>query len=377
MAVQGNFETVFNEIFCSDLAARDALTGLVVEKLYDKVDLDQLFTVISPVATGDPAATLTYNAVYNAVKNTPATDCTIGTCDVSPEYASKVWAIAIAECRITLCTRALTPKFLAAWGKYKRVNPESDEYDFAVNQVAEMAADLIANTLLAKLWLSDTTLQTVPGTVADVLDAIDGFLVQIQPATDHMVDAGASPLKGEDLYKKIVDALDLYADNNVWGSTLENAKIYMDRSDARSLVGWLNGAGRNSGYDCTCIDPEGVVRADRYTVEGLTIHGLPVIVQPFEDMMSQFDEYSIGGVPNFHNLVVITPQENLQVGTPNRDDLAELDYFYDRKDRTYYFDIGYAYGAMVPTDHFTFVLGEKDNGGDGGDGGDGGTGNDD
>ena len=360
MAVQGTFATVFEDIFCSPQAAenRASVSGLIIEKLYDKVDLDRLFTVVSPVRTGDPAVALIYNAVYNAVKNTNALDCAITSCDVEPEYQAKVWAIALAECRHALCTRSLDEKFLAFWGKYKRANPGSDEYDFAVEQISDMLSDLIANTLLAKLWLSDTTFQAVPGTIDDLLDGIDGFFVQATGDTTNKVDAGATKLTGKDLYDKIVEAITLYQGSN-FGATLSDAIIYIDRTDAFGLVSWLNGAGRMSGYDCTCIDPDGVVRADRYTVDGFQIHGIEVRTQPFEDMMAQFTEYSTLGVPTFHNFVLITPQSNMLVGTGNEDDLAFFESFYDQKDRTFYFDIGYTYGAIIPTNNYTYVLGEK------------------
>lgn len=362
MAIQGNFASVFNTIFCSPQAAenRAELGGVIIEKLYDKVDIDRLFTVVAPVRTGDPVVAMIQEAVYNAVTNTTATNCNISSCDVTPEYQAKVWAIVLAECRHELCTRSLDEKFLAFWGKYKRVNPGSDEYDFVVDQITDILSDLIANSLLAKLWLSDTTFQQTPGTPAGTIDGIDGFLVQALADTDHFVDAGATQKKGEDFYNLIVEAIEKYQ-ASTFGTTLSNARIYMDRVEAFQLVAWLNAQDRTRGYNCQCIDPNGVVRADNFTVDGLMIHGLPVIVQPFADMMKQFTQYNTAGVPNYHNFALITAQENLLVGSGNEEDLAHFHSFYDENSRTFKFDIGYTYGAIIPTNHFAYVIGEVAN----------------
>lgn len=366
MPVQGNFATVFDTIFCSPQAAGNGqfVSQLIIEKLYDKVDLDRLFTITAPVRTGDPVVALIQDAVYNAVQNTTSTNCTISSCDVSPEYQAKQWVIMLAECRHALCTRGLDEKFLSFWGAYKRAHPGSDEYDFAIEQVAEMLSDLIANTLLAKLWLSDTSLQDTPGTIAGTIDGIDGFLVQALSDTDHKVDAGATKLTGKDLYEKLSETIAKYQDAH-FGQDMTDVRIYMDRKDVNSLVRWLNTEGRNSGYNCDCIDPDGVVRADRYTVQGLRIHGLEVIPQPFEDMMLAFSDYTEDDEPLYHNFALVTKKSNLMVGSGNEDDLAHFHSFYDEKDRTFYFDIGYTYGAVIPTNHFAYLIGEVPTGGGG------------
>src|SRR5690554_4557181 len=124
MGIQGNFEDIMDEIFCSAQAAKDGALQVLGEnlitRLYDEHNIRDLFTIVSPVQTGDAASALYYPAVYNAVKNTSGTDCTIGSCDVTPEYQAKVWSIALAECRVSFCTRTLTPKFLAFWSKLRR-----------------------------------------------------------------------------------------------------------------------------------------------------------------------------------------------------------------------------------------------------------------
>lgn len=360
MAVQGNFNTVFDEIFCSPQAAANQadLSGLIIEKLYDDINIDNLFTVVAPIRTGDPVAALYYPAVYNAVKNNTGADCSIEACDVSPEYTAKQWTIMLAECRHELCARNLDETFLAFWGKYKRVNPGSDEYDFAVDQITDIIAGIIKNTLLAKLWLSDTLFNEGSGGADDVLDGIDGFLAQAQEVADNVIDAGDTPLVGEDFYDKITEAITDFQASR-FGNQLSDARLYMDRVEAFAFVAWLNKEGRTKGVNCDCIDPDGIVNADRFSVEGLRIHGIPVIVQPFADMMKAFAEYTVNGEPLYHNIALLSAKENLLVGTGNRDDLAFFDSFYNKDERKYKFDFGYTYGAIIPTDAYKLVIGEK------------------
>lgn len=357
MAAQGNFAEVMDEVFCSPQAAENGMATLVVEKMYEKIDIDKYFTMVAPVRTGDAAVSLMYPAVYNAIKNTESTGCGISSCDISPEYSAKKWTIALAECRFPLCTRGLDEKFLAFWNSYKRVNPESDEYQFILDQVSDMLADLLVNTLLAKIWFSDTTFQLTPGAAADTMDGIDGIFAQttadgtnavVIPDTVDMTD-------GEEIYNQIKAAIVKYQESKFRKSLSESA-IYIDELDAIRVVAWLNDIDRKGGVDCLCVDPNGVVRADAFTVEGLTIAGLPVYTQPFRDMMEDIPEYQQNNELIYPHYFLIAPKGILLVGSGNADDLHELDHFYDRKDRTHYWDIGYTYGVSVASNHFVYGL---------------------
>lgn len=363
MAVFGNWADAMDDIFCSDQAAENQsqLAELIITRLYDRVDLNELFTMVAPVRTGDPVVGLMYPAVYNAIKNTAGTDCAIAACDVSPEYSAKQWSIVLAECRHGLCTRTMPSKFLAYWGMYKRVDPESTEYEAIIEQIVEMLSDLMVNTLLAKLWLSDTEFQAVEGVPADLLDGIDGFFTQLRTNSDLVIDAGATKLTdGEDIYNHVAAGIAKYKRTD-FRNTFSDARIYIDEQDADAIVAWLNTLDKASPYNCQCIDPNGVVRGDRFTVEGLTIGGLRVFTQPFEKMMEQFpDEYMDSDDMLYHNIFVIAPKEILQAGSGNEEDFNVQKVFYDNKDRMFYFDIGYSYGAMVAQDFFIVGFGELD-----------------
>lgn len=368
MAVQGNFAEIMDEVFCSPQAAwnQASLGGLIVDKLYNDVDLDKIFTLVPGVMTGDVAANLMYPAIYNAVQNSMSNDCSITACDVTPEYAAKQWTIMLAECRVPLCTKTLTPEFLAYWGKFKRLNPDDSEYDAVVDMVYNILYDVLKNTLLAKLWFSDTTFQAVPGTASSTIDGIDGFYAQVSSNADNKVTfVGAGDLTGKEIYDNVKAGIDKYKFSK-YRKTLKQANIYIDEMDAERLAGWLNELKGQHPYDCTCIGLDGVMNAGAFTAENITIGGLKVIPQPFEEMMSQFDEYNWQNVGDpdvamFDHFFLITPKEVLQVGTPNLEDLdgsKTLKQFYDNKDRTYYFDIGYIYGAMVANNHFVWGVRE-------------------
>ena len=47
---------------------------------------------------------------------------------------------------------------MSAYNKYVKIRPDDSEYDFILDQITEMLSDIILNSLLAKIWLSDKTL---------------------------------------------------------------------------------------------------------------------------------------------------------------------------------------------------------------------------
>lgn len=350
MPVQGNFNTIYADV-C--VGAED-FRSLVIEKLYKRIGVGEVLTLVAPVRNGSNIPRLSYDANYNSIKFTDGDDCAIDTCDFSPTWANKQWIIKEAECRYEECMKGLDDKFMQLYNHYKRLNPDSDEYQFVIDQITDMLADILANSLLAKVWLSDTE------NTEDTINGLDGVIAQLKTEQNLAYDLPQDQeLTGEEWYEHIGNALEMYEDQE-FGDGTADPVIYMDTQDARKLVRWLNAQDRTK-INCECIDPDGVVRGDRFTVEGLRVHGVRVIAIPYKKMLESFptdyfDDDAGNGGANPHwidpNLLVITPMTNILVGNENNDDLNELTYFYNREDRKHKWDLGMRFGVTVPSPYF-------------------------
>lgn len=354
MPITGTSPTDFGAVIQDVCLENGALSQITIEKLYRSIEASELFSLTFPVKDGEVVPRITWGANYNSINYVDVGSgedaCDIATCDFSPEYARKTWEVVMAECRYELCTRTLTQDFMSAYNKYVRIRPDDSEYDFILDQITDMLSDIIMNSLLAKVWLSDKTLTT-----AATLKGTNGIFAQVTAVNDiaHcvFVDQTAAITDGETIYDNITKALEKYEALDE-DNTLPAPSIYIDIADARALVNWLNKMGAKSPYNCECYDADGVVRSGRFTVEGLTIGGVPVKSIPWRKMQLAFSSYATNGTPDYPNLILVTAQENLQLGSADGDELAMLDYFYDRKDRKHYWDIGFQFGISVATDAY-------------------------
>lgn len=357
MPYQGVSPTDFNSII-QDICAQDGfLSQVVAEKLYRRIEAAEMFDIQTPIKNGSLIPRITWGANYNSV---PYVDlqsgddaCAIPSCDFSPEYSRKIWEVVEAECRFELCAKTLTGDFLAAFNKYRRIRPDDNEYDFVIEDVTDKLADVIINSLLAKAWLSDKALTTV-----DTLKGTDGVLAQITALADgdHCVAVPQNAIitDGEVLYNFIMQAITKYY-NLDEDNDLEAPVVFLDQNDARTIVNWLNALGAKSPYNCECVDPDGVVRAGRFTVEGLSIGGLRVKTVPWRKMQKAFPAYSTVLNPTgvlYPNLILVTPVDNLKIGAPDSNELHALKYFYSDEFRKHKWDLGYQFGVAVASDYF-------------------------
>ena len=348
MAIFGNFTEALDELITSERQAE--FSPVVVQKLYDRLRADDYGIIIDGVRHGDLSVSLVQSAAYNAVPFVNGDSCDIGNCDVTPNYDAKQWEIVMAECRNSLCTRTAQRKFMALWGQYKAIRPDDSQYDFLVEQVSDLLTDLLFNSLVAKLFLADK------GYSASTLSGTDGFISQWLLETGNIYDATSAVVDEDDVtglewYNILMAMKDQY-ESKPFRNSISEAQFIIDEVAARKIVTMLNTADRNNVYDCDCITADGMVQADRFKLEGLRIAGIPVKTIPYTDMVSQFPELMNGTALVNPIFAVLTPKSEVQIGTPNQNELEMNQSFYDPKDRVYYFDIGYQFGAMIPSNNF-------------------------
>lgn len=349
MSVFTNFNTAVEDIITSERQAEFAT--LIVDKLYEKLRADDYGIIVDYIRNGDPSVSLILSPIYNALPFVEGDDCSITECDVTPDYTAKKWELVMAECRYPLCTRSAPRQFMALYGQYKAIRPDDSEYDFLIEQMSDILADVLANSLVAKLFLADKAY------TEDTLNGTNGFISQWKLEADNILDltevAGVTPtaLDGEAWYNIAIAMKEKY-ESMPFKKSIADAQFVLDEVAARQIVNMLNGLERTNMYDCSCLSADGMVRSDRFTVEGLQIAGIPVKTIPYTDMVAQFDELMVDGDPVNPIFAVLTPKSEVQIGTPREDELDMNESFYDKKDRKFYFDVGYQFGAMVPSNHF-------------------------
>src|SRR5690606_33435302 len=104
---------------------------------------------------------------------------------------------------------------------------------------------------------------------------------------------------------------------------------------AAKLVAWLNTQTDTSQYNCDCYNPDGIVAARRFSVEGLRIFGIPVEAHREIDLSAS----AAGQVdPEAKFKILLTRKSNLLVGVNTTDKMEGFDMFYDKTDRKIYID---------------------------------------
>lgn len=346
------FTTALDDIITSEQVG--LFSNLVATKTYDKLDAMNFGFLMEDVHTGDAVVNMLVSPQYNAIPNVDGDSCDIGACNYEPDYDGANWVLKMAECRYTVCTREAPKKFLALYRKYKAIRPDDTEYDFIIEHMSEIISDILANSLVAKLFLSNTDL------TEDTINGIDGWIEQWKDGNGQFIEVGAAfdVDDGEEWYNTIMEGIDLF-ETGPYKANADSAVIIMDEAAARKIANWLNNADNLKGFDCSCINPDGVTAANRFTYNNLYISGHKVVPVPYTAMATAFDELAPGGELVDPVFAVITPIENNLIGAPARRELEMNESFYDNMTRSYYFDAGYQYGAMVASGAYVLITSEE------------------
>lgn len=359
-----NSWTKFRSAFTNISAQEAAFATIVQGKTYEKLEALDYGFLLEGVRTGDPIVSILDKPVYDGFPLKDGDDCTIGACTYEPDYQVGKWILKIAECRYSLCARTSGDKFLALYQKYKRVNPESNAYDFIIERMSDVLSDILANTLVTKLFfalenagqVNDTTYQNAG------IEGFDGWLAQWFAHNANFVTMSAGDITdGEAWYEAIIKGI-YKMDEGDYGAYVKDSTIFIDEKGARAIAQWLNGVDNMKGIDCECYDADGVTSARRFTKDNLRIAGLPVKALPYTKMAMEVGDDWYGGTTNGDAatmtepiFAVITPQDNNLIGTPGIEDLEMHKVFFDDLSREWKFDVGFQAGAGLGSDAFMLI----------------------
>ncbi len=293
--------------------------------------------------------------------------CALPNCDISADWSDFTWCIGEIGCEVTICLKDLAPKFLAFFNVWRKMN-EGDIQNAFVQFVSELFQDRHLKAEMRVAYLGDTEATvTVTGEDDDpdpLFNGCDGFVKQMAAIAegDASLKVSITENEGANLAAQtITDGDDLYA---YFVEMYNKAAVKpwfnpsqmvwrMNRSLVNVMVGWLNTKSDLSGINCACIDPSKVVGSRGFTVDNLTIMGIPVEAYEFEEAMKATAYYWSGtAFTQYKNIIILSRKDAMILGYETTDSLSQFDIGYDKRAREVYLQGSSMFGAGVPVPYF-------------------------
>lgn len=348
MALQGNFATAIGDLVNNLVAADIAnINEAIWQETFGVGNFAQSHTLITNRRNGQVQPIVLDNDYYGSMPVGTHTNCELNECDITPNYAAKEWCISEYNCRLELCMRSFDEEFLVFWNMYRQgLEDPTQEPD--AQAFLDYIEGIVRNRVLGTQWRvgywGDTS-----ATENDLINGCDGFFAQAEAGDGEKIDievAGTAPT-GEELYKAMEKAYN-YGFQQIWGGQ-PDVVWKMTYAAAAKLVTWLNSTGDTSMYNCDCYDPNNIVGARRFTIQGLRIFEIPVEAHREIDL-----SMAAAGATDAYKILLIR-KSNLLVGTSSTDKMEGFDMFFDRVSRKVYIDTMVTLGVMIPLDEYVLI----------------------
>ena len=353
----------------------DALNGLNESEKYELSqaifletfktrNMKELHPTMGEVHNGNKVPIIDMDGGYDSFAYVAG--CQLPSCNISNNWSEFQWCIAEIGCEVTICLKDLAPKFLAFFKLYRKMN-DGDIQSAFVQFIVELFQDRHLKAEFRVAYLGDTAAVTDPGTdeVPDTLfNGCNGFVTQMSAlsTSDSSLRVAITENQGANLAAQtITDGQDLYdylvaiynkAAVKPW---FDPSKMVwrLNRSLANVMVGWLNSKSDLAGINCACIDPSKVVGARGFTVENLTVLGVPVEVFEFEEAMKASPYYWDGSkFLKYKNIIILARKDVMLLGYEDDESLSQFEVGYDNRKREIYIQGSSLFGAAVSAPYF-------------------------
>lgn len=273
--------------------------------------------------------------------------CELNECDITPNYIGKKWDLAEYNCRIAICMRTFDEDFLVFWNMYRqRLEDPLQEAD--AQAFLNYITDQVERNVMGTQWRVGYWGDKASG--SNLINGNNGFFAQASAGggfIDQIASVGPEPT-GQEIIDAVQAALEENSDT-LWLAH-EDVVIKMSYAMANKVVIYLNRLGMQNQYNCDCVNPDGIVSANRFTVEGLRLFGIPVEAHREIDGGA-----ACAGVNGNKYQLLIARKSNLLVGTNTVDKMEGFDIFYDKKDRQIYIDTMIYLGVSIPLDEYIYL----------------------
>jgi len=279
------------------------------------------------------------------------TSCDFPEGSLNLKFSAKKWDLSEYAERIPICMRQFDENFLLFWNMYRQrldnptTTPDAQAF---LTYIIKQIEDRIIATQWRVGYFGDTT------NASDYINGNNGFFTQAVASSGYkkqIVKAGAEPT-GEELLKAIENALNDNSGEFWLGS--DDIVIKTSWQVANKIVIYLNSLDRLSQYNCTCVSADGIVRSDKFGVDGLRLFGYKV------EAHREIDGTARVLTQNPFQLI-ISRKSNLRVATNTMDKLEGFDMFYDQlTDKVYIKSLVYL-GVAIALDEYIYLTTDKIN----------------
>lgn len=327
------------------------LSNVIYDGVIDVNDFTNYHNVLDGYRDGQKVPIISAKSNYGLMAAKPD-GCGINTCDLTNEYSTKVFNIGDYACRIGLCFDELEADFRTFWRMYKQTtndpSTEPDKKAF-LDFVILQAQNAVKATIWRVGYHGDKTSSNV------LINQNNGVWVEADGGDGAMYSikfVNPEGQRGEEIYKKFAE---MYAKegSKKWFKPTE-VQWLTTLKTARELVTWLNGLNDLSPYNCSCTDPSKVVSARVFTIDNLSIFGIPVKAYEGEE---ESEEFLTSGTTSYKALLI--KESNLLFAVETKEHLEQFDMFYDKMTKKIYIDLGAQLGAAIPLDEYAYLTEDK------------------
>lgn len=350
MAVTDNFEASILSMVTDIVSAENAIDGInkaIFKQTFGIGELTQSHTLRTGVRDGSLVPIVMDEDNYCAMPVGNQQSCDLNECDLDTEYSAKKWCLPEYNCVTSICMRNVNENFLAFWNMYRQKleNPlEKPDHQAYLAFLTDKTSRNIRGAQWRTAYWGDSLSEST------LINGCDGFFAQAEAGSGYKEEisiSSATPT-GEEILKAIKNALN----DNYEATWIErsNVVVKMSYAMANLIVIYLNDLDQKSPYDCTCVSPDGLVRANRFTVQGLHVSGIPVEAHREIDGGAACE-----GVNGNKFQLIIAQKSNLLVGTNSLDSLSQLRIFYVEKEHKVYIESMINQGVSIPMDEYIYL----------------------
>lgn len=344
MALDKNFKTGITDAVKSLVDAEKLDMANVIFPASSEIsNFSSKYNVLTDVRNGNLVPIISQGNNYGSLSASQG-NCGMNECDLEDTYSTKKWVLGEYDCRVPICIETFSDDFKLFWGMYNQTleNPldEPDKKAF-LDYINYKGQQNVQGALWRTSHWGDTT------SLNALISKNNGFWTEAEAGDGIKIEMLAGDLTGKQIYDYMSEAY-LKAGDMDWFDE-SNLIWKMSNKTARALVTWLNTLNDSSQYNCTCIDPSKVVAGRVYSIDNLSIFGIPVKAEKEGDQSGK----AVGQNPDFRFLLI--NELNLLVGTETNSHLDQFDVFYDKKDRKIYMDMKIEIGASIPLDEYVLA----------------------
>lgn len=340
MALEGNFKTAVSDLITNMTEAEKVnINEAIFQASFGVGSFPSAHTVRYGVRNGNKIPIVLANNKYGYLNAGDETDCELNTCDMPINYALKEWNLGEYNCRLPICMRSFDEAFLQFWNMYRqRLEDPTQEPD--AQAYLDYLTGIIEENIKGAMWR--TGYLGDKASLNTLINNNDGFIVQALAGNGTKIQVTQPTPTGEQIYGYLEQAYNA-VNSELWAG--ESDLVWkMTYKMASTLVTFLNKQADLSPYNCDCINPDAIVGARRFRVEGLRVFGIPVEVH------REIDGSLLATSSTYNYQALLIRKSNMLVGTNTSDKMEMFDMFFDKKDRKIYIDAMIYLGVSIPLD---------------------------